>query len=96
MFVDVLYVQPRTSEPGRTTPYYIPKHLEATVRVQYRGIRGGEITEELISYFHRRLRAPVIGLLGAADDGAPLEAPRDAERPAAVGVLARDGCVARV
>lgn len=55
------------------------------------GIVGGGVGEQASASLGAGLRVPVVGLFGAADDGAAVEVSGDAEAPGAVCVLAGIG-----
>lgn len=52
---------------------------------------GGGVGEQAGASLGAGLRVPVVGLFGAADDGAAVEVSGDAEAPGAVCVLAGVG-----
>lgn len=77
---------------GGPSPDDILDDIEFAPALRGKGEPFRCVDEKLGSSRWGRVGVPVMWLLGAADNGAPIQRAWDTERPGAVSVLAGDGC----
>lgn len=94
--INFLNLNPQPPLPRGPPPDNIANHIKPPPTLLCKREPLRRVPEQRLPCLQRRIRVPVVRLLRASDDRSAFQRARNAERPSAVAVLARERYIAWV